>query len=60
MTARAIIIGAPFTAVADGTDRAIWSLAGQILANAITQPFAALYSTLLYFDLHERGRTTYR
>ena len=56
----AIIIGAPFTAVADGTDRALWSLAGQILANAITQPFAALYSTLLYFDLRERGRTTYR
>jgi hypothetical protein len=56
----AIIIGAPFTALADGSDRALWSLAGQILANAITQPFAALYSTLLYFDLRERGRTTYR
>ena len=46
--------------MADATDRALWSLAGQILADAITQPFAALFSTLLYFDLRERGRKTYR
>jgi hypothetical protein len=51
-----VVIGAPFTAAADSTDRAIWALTGQILASVITQPFAALYSTLLYFDLRERRR----
>lgn len=52
----ALVIGAPFTAAADSTDRAAWSLAGQILAAVITQPFGALYSTLLYFDLRQRRR----
>jgi hypothetical protein len=52
----ALVIGAPFTAAADSTDRAAWSLIGQILAAVITQPFGALYSTLLYFDLRQRGR----
>jgi hypothetical protein len=56
----AVVIGAPFTAAADSTDRAVWSLCGQILANVITQPFAALYSTLLYFDLRERRRAAFR
>jgi hypothetical protein len=55
-----VVIGAPFTAAAESTDRAIWSLGGQILAGSITQPFAALYSTLLYFDLRERRRATFR
>ena len=50
------VIGAPFAAAADSTNRAVWSLGGQILASVITQPFAALYSTLLYFDLRQRGR----
>jgi hypothetical protein len=54
----AIVIGAPFSAAADASDRALWSLVGQILANAIAQPFAALYSTLLYFDLRQRRRAT--
>jgi hypothetical protein len=52
----ALVIGAPFTAAADSTDRAAWSLIGQILAAVITQPFGALYSTLLYFDLRQRLR----
>jgi hypothetical protein len=52
----ALVIGGPFTAAADSTDRAAWSLIGQILAAVITQPFGALYSTLLYFDLRQRGR----
>ncbi|MGH2712457.1 MAG: hypothetical protein ACRDM7_00950 [Thermoleophilaceae bacterium] len=56
----AVVLGAPFTAAADSTDRAIWALAGQIVAASVTQPFAALFSTLLYFDLRERKRTAYR
>lgn len=50
------LLGAPFTALADATDRAIWWLAGQILAATVTSPFAALFSTLLYYDLRERKR----
>jgi hypothetical protein len=56
----AVVIGAPFTAAADSSNRAIWSLFGQIVAGVITQPFAALYSTLLYFDLRERRREALR
>jgi hypothetical protein len=52
----AVVLGAPFTAAADSADRALWSLIGQIVAGAVTQPFGALYSTLLYFDLRERRR----
>jgi hypothetical protein len=55
-----VLIGVPFTAAATGSDDAVWALLGQILAAAITQPFAALFSTFLYFDLRERKRTTYR
>jgi hypothetical protein len=52
----ALVIGAPFTAAADSTNLAVWSLIGQTLAGAVTQPFGALYSTLLYFDLRARRR----
>jgi hypothetical protein len=52
----AVLLGAPFTAAANATDRAIWALAGQIVAGSVAQPFAALFSTLLYFDLRERQR----
>jgi hypothetical protein len=52
----AVVLGAPFTAAADSADRAIWSLVGQIVASSVAQPFGALYSTLLYFDLRERKR----
>jgi hypothetical protein len=55
-----VLLAAPFTAAANGTDRAAWSLAGQVLAGAVTQPFAALFSTFLYFDLRERRRAALR
>jgi hypothetical protein len=50
----ALVLAAPFSAVAESSDRAVWSMIGQMLAGAITQPFGALYSTLLYFDLLAR------
>jgi hypothetical protein len=49
-------LGAPFTALADASDRAVWWLGGQIVAASVTSPFAALFSTLLYYDLRERKR----
>jgi hypothetical protein len=52
----AVILGAPFTAAADRTDRAVWALVGEIVASSVVQPFGALYSTLLYFDLQARTR----
>jgi hypothetical protein len=52
----AVILGAPFTAAADRADRAIWALVGEIVASSVVQPFGALYSTLLYFDLRARTR----
>jgi hypothetical protein len=52
----AVVLGTPFSAAADSSDRALWALVGQIVASAVTQPFGALYSTLLYFDLRERKR----
>lgn len=55
-----IVLVAPFTAAADSADRAIWALIGQIVASAVAQPFGALYSTLLYFDLRQRGRESVR
>ena len=44
----------PFTAIADSTDRAVWTLAGSAATTSITAPFVALYSTLLYYDLLAR------
>jgi hypothetical protein len=55
-----VVLGAPFTALADTTDRALWALAGNILATLVTQPFVALFSTLLYYDLRERKRAAFR
>jgi hypothetical protein len=52
----AIVMGAPFTAAADSSDRAVWALIGQIVAGTITQPFGALFSTLLWYDLRARKR----
>jgi hypothetical protein len=56
----ALVLGSPFTAGAEASDRAAWALLGQIVANVVTQPFAALYSTLLYYDLRERKRAALR
>jgi hypothetical protein len=53
-TLLALVISAPFTAVADSTDRAIWALVGTICAESVTAPFVALYSTFLYYDLRAR------
>ncbi len=44
----------PFTAIAESTDRAVWELVGTALTTAITAPFVALFSTLLYYDLLTR------
>jgi hypothetical protein len=50
------LLGTPFAVVAENTDTAGWALAGQILAGTVVQPFASLFSTLLYFDLRARKR----
>jgi hypothetical protein len=55
-----LLLGAPFTQLAISTDRAIWALSGQIVATSVTQPFIALFSTFLYYDLRERKRATFR
>ena len=49
-----IVLAAPFTAIASSTDRAVWSMIGTICAEAVTTPFVALFSTLLYYDLRAR------
>jgi glycerophosphoryl diester phosphodiesterase family protein len=54
------VLGAPFTLLADASDRALWALSGQILATSVTQPFIALFSTFLYYDLRERKRAAFR
>jgi len=48
------LVLAPFTAIADSTDRALWELVGTMLASSITTPFVALYSTYIYYDLRAR------
>lgn len=50
------VFSTPFTAAADSADRALWALIGEIVASSLVQPFGALYSTLLYFDLRQRRR----
>jgi uncharacterized membrane protein len=54
------VLGAPFTLLADASDRALWALSGQIVATSVTQPFIALFSTFLYYDLRERKRAAFR
>ena len=50
----ALVMTAPFTAIATSTDDAVWALAGTIVAESITAPFVALFSTFLYYDLRAR------
>jgi hypothetical protein len=50
------VVGAPFAAGADSANRAVWALAGQVVGASLTLPFAALFSTFLYYDLRERQR----
>jgi hypothetical protein len=52
----AVVLGAPFTAAADRADRAVWALVGEVIASSVVQPFGALFSTMLYFDLRARTR----
>jgi hypothetical protein len=49
-----LILVGPFSAIADSSDRAVWSLVGQMAAEIVTAPFVAIVSTLLYFDLRAR------
>ena len=49
-----LVLLAPFSAIAESTDQAVWALVGTILATSVTTPFVALYSTLLYYDLLAR------
>jgi hypothetical protein len=48
------ILLTPFTAIADSTDRALWSLVGSAITTSVTTPFVALFSTLMYYDLRAR------
>jgi hypothetical protein len=52
----ALIIAAPFESAADNSDRALWAMVGEIVASSVVQPFGALFSTLLYYDLRARNR----
>jgi hypothetical protein len=52
------VLNAPFAAAAESADRALWALIGEIVGSSLVQPFGALYSTLLYFDLKARKRAT--
>jgi hypothetical protein len=49
-----LLLTTPFSALADATDREVWSLAGAVGAETVTAPFVALFSTLLYYDLRSR------
>jgi hypothetical protein len=49
-----IVLAAPFTAIASSSDRAVWSMIGTMLAETVTTPFVALFSTFLYYDLRAR------
>jgi hypothetical protein len=49
-----LILVVPFGVVAQSTDRAVWSLLGQMAAQTLATPFVALVSTLLYYDLRAR------
>ncbi len=54
----ALVLLAPFTAIAASTDEAVWELVGTILATSLTTPFVSLFSTLLYYDLLARRTLT--
>ena len=52
----ALLLAGPLAAVAESTDRALWSLIGTMATETFTAPFLALLSTLLYYDLRARRR----
>lgn len=49
-----LLLLAPFTAIAENTDRAVWALVGTIATEIVTAPFIAIFATLLWFDLEAR------
>jgi hypothetical protein len=51
------LVGAPFLAIADSTDSAVYQLVGQTLGGVLFAPPAALMITLLYFDQRQRTGT---
>jgi hypothetical protein len=48
------ILVAPFAAIAESTDRAVWAMVGSAVITSVTAPFVAVYSTLLYYDVRAR------
>ncbi|HEX2070479.1 MAG TPA: YciC family protein [Thermoleophilaceae bacterium] len=50
----AVVLVLPFEALAESADRQAIALAGMILTEALTAPFIALVSTLLFFDIRAR------
>jgi hypothetical protein len=49
-----LALSVPLTALAESSNRAVWSLAGTIVTEMLTTPFVALVATFLYFDLRAR------
>lgn len=54
----ASIVILPLQALAESADRQAIALAGMILTEALTAPFVALVSTLLFFDIRARRSAT--
>jgi hypothetical protein len=50
-----LVLAGPLAAVAEATDRAVWSLVGATLTQVVSAPFLALIATLLYYDLRARS-----
>jgi hypothetical protein len=51
----AVVLTAPFAAIADSTDHQVYALVGAMAAELVTAPIVAILSTLLYFDLRARS-----
>lgn len=51
-----VLLLAPFNALAESSDRAVWELVGSTIATIVTTPFVALYASLLYYDMVARRR----
>jgi hypothetical protein len=49
-----LLLGAPFTSIAESSDRAVWALVGTMITETVTAPFVAIFATLLWFDLGTR------
>lgn len=54
----ASLVVLPLQAIAESADRQAIALAGMILTEALTAPFVALVSTLLFFDIRARRSAT--